>query len=153
MRHNAGYSTMIGMDNSTVSLGQVVLDCTDARQLAEFYRKLLHLDYRAGDEPPPAGGDDPRGTDWLVLRNPSGRWQLAFQQVDELPKPTWPDGPHPQTMHLDLTVPTVESLNHEHSRALALGARLLRDRSDDPEEPLRVYADPAGHPFCVYVAS
>ena len=36
-----------------------------------------------------------------------------------------------------------------HERAVALGARLLADRSDDPEEPLRVYADPAGHPFCI----
>ena len=33
-----------------------------------------------------------------------------------------------------------------HERALALGARPLEDRSDDPEEPLRVYADPAGAP-------
>jgi hypothetical protein len=24
---------------------------------------------------------------------------------------------------------------------------MLEDRSDDPEEPLRVYADPAAHPF------
>jgi catechol-2,3-dioxygenase len=152
MRHVDEYGTMISMDKPTVTLGQVVLDCTDARRLAEFYRELLHLDYRAGDEPPPAGAGDPKGTDWLVLRNPSGGRQLAFQQVDELPEPTWPDGPHPQMMHLDLTVPTVESLNSEHSRALALGARLLRDRSDDPEEPLRVYADPSGHPFCVFVA-
>jgi hypothetical protein len=30
---------------------------------------------------------------------------------------------------------------------------MLRDRSDDPEEPLRVYADPSGHPFCVFVAT
>lgn len=153
MRHVDEYGTMVSMEKPTVSLGQVVLDCTDARRLAEFYRKLLHLDYRAGDEPPPAGRDDSKGTDWLVLRNPSGGCQLAFQQVDELPEPTWPDGPHPQMMHLDLTVPTVELLNSEHSRALVLGARLVRDRSDDPEEPLRVYADPAGHPFCVFVAS
>jgi hypothetical protein len=39
----------------------------------------------------------------------------------------------------------------QHERALALGARLIEDRSDDPEEPLRVYADPAGHPFCIFV--
>ena len=38
------------------------------------------------------------------------------------------------------------------ARALQLGARLLYDRFDDPEEPLRVYADPAGHPFCLFVA-
>jgi hypothetical protein len=33
-----------------------------------------------------------------------------------------------------------------------LEARLLEDRSDDPEEPLRVDADPAGHPFCIIAA-
>jgi hypothetical protein len=38
-----------------------------------------------------------------------------------------------------------------HTRATDLGARLLLDRTDDPAEPLRVYADPAGHPFCVFV--
>ena len=26
------------------------------------------------------------------------------------------------------------------------------DRSGDPEEPLRAYADPSGHPFCIFVA-
>lgn len=55
-------------------------------------------------------------------------------------------------MHLDLTVPSVEDLNLQHERVLRLGGRLLRDRGDDPDEPLRVYADPAGHPFCVFVA-
>lgn len=29
---------------------------------------------------------------------------------------------------------------------------MLYDRSDDPEEPLRAYADLAGHPFCIFVA-
>jgi Glyoxalase-like domain len=43
-------------------------------------------------------------------------------------------------------------LDVQHERALALGARLLEDRSDDPEEALRVYADPAGHPFCIIAA-
>ena len=40
----------------------------------------------------------------------------------------------------------------QRDRALALGATLLRDRSDDPEEPLYVFADPHGHPFCIFVA-
>jgi hypothetical protein len=57
----------------------------------------------------------------------------------------------PQQLHLDLTVTSVAELDAQHERALALGARLRYDRSDDPEEPLRVYADPAGHPFCVFV--
>jgi catechol 2,3-dioxygenase-like lactoylglutathione lyase family enzyme len=133
-------------------LRQVVLDTTDARALAEFYRRLLGLRYRPGDEPPAAGEPDPRGRDWLVLRDAADRPQVAFQQVDELPAATWPTGPHPQQLHLDLTVPTIEDLDAAHRNALELGARLLLDRSSDPEEPLRVYADPAGHPFCVFVA-
>jgi catechol 2,3-dioxygenase-like lactoylglutathione lyase family enzyme len=134
-------------------LRQVVLDTENARELAEFYRELLGLAYRPGDEPPPAGQPDPAGADWLVLRNSAGSPQLAFAQVDSLPEATWPDGPRPQQLHLDLTVPTTADLDRQHERALALGARLLRDRSADPDEPLRVYADPAGHPFCIFVSS
>jgi Glyoxalase-like domain len=131
---------------------QVVLDCTDARALAEFYRQLLGLQYRPGDEPPAAGEPDPAGQDWLVLENAGGTTRVAFQQVAKLPKATWPEGPIPQQLHLDLTVPTASDLLAQHDRALALGARLLLDRFDDPEEPLRVYADVAGHPFCIFVA-
>jgi catechol 2,3-dioxygenase-like lactoylglutathione lyase family enzyme len=133
-------------------LRQVVLDCTDARALAEFYRQLLGLHYRPGDEPPPSGEPDPRGEDWLVLRDADGAPRLAFQQVAELPEATWPTGRHPQQLHLDLTVPTAAALDVQHERALALGGRVLYDRSADPDEPLRVYADLAGHPFCIFVA-
>jgi hypothetical protein len=137
----------------TPTLRQVVLDCTDARALAEFYRHLLGLVYRPGDEPPEPGVLDDRGADWLVLRNTDGGHQLAFQQVDQLPTPSWPDNtPVPQQLHLDMTVASVEELDLQHERVLRLGGRLLFDRSDDPEEPLRVYGDPAGHPFCVFVA-
>jgi Glyoxalase-like domain len=127
---------------------QVVLDATDPRSLAEFYRQLLGFDYRPGDETP-----DPDGDDWLVLRDADGRNRVAFQQVGGLPESTWPDAGVPQQLHLDLTVPTIDELNAQHERALALGARLRQDRSDDDEEPLRAYADPAGHPFCIFVAS
>jgi catechol 2,3-dioxygenase-like lactoylglutathione lyase family enzyme len=129
----------------------VVLDTPDPRALAEFYRQLLGLHYRPGDEPPPAGEPDPAATDWLVLRSPGGSG-LAFQYVPDLPEPTWPTGPHPQMLHLDLTVPDLDGMAEQHERALRLGARLLLDRIDDPEEPLRVYADLAGHPFCIFVA-
>jgi hypothetical protein len=95
---------------------------------------------------------DPMGQDWLVLQGSSGTPRMAFQQVAELPEATWPQGPVPQQLHLDLTVPTSQDLDAQHERALTLGARLLYDRSDDPEEPLRVYADLAGHPFCIFVA-
>lgn len=131
---------------------QTVLDTTDPRGLAEFYRQLLGYTYREGDEPPAPGHPDPGGADWLVLRDPTGTLRLAFQHVDHLPTVTWPEGPHPQMLHLDLAVTTVAELNTEHARTLALGATLLADRSDDPDEPLRVYADPTGHPFCIFVA-
>jgi len=130
---------------------QTVLDTTDPRRLAEFYRQLFGLQYRPGDEPPAPGQPDPRGQDWLVLRTPAGQPALAFQQVDELPRVTWPDNTIPQQLHLDTTVPTAADLEVQHERALALGAQLLADRSADPQEPLRVYADPAGHPFCIFV--
>ncbi len=134
------------------TLLQTVLDTTDARGLAEFYRELLGLRYRPGDEPPAPGEPDPRGRDWLVLTNGDGVRMLAFQQVAELPAASWPENsPHPQQLHLDLTVQTVAELDAQHERALALGARVLADRSTDPEEPLRVYADPSGHPFCIFV--
>jgi catechol 2,3-dioxygenase-like lactoylglutathione lyase family enzyme len=134
-------------------LRQVVLDGEDARRLAEFWRELLGLSYRPGDEPPPPGEPDPAGADWLVLRDPAGHTRIAFAQVGSLPAATWPDGPRPQQLHLDLTVPTTAELGRQHERTLALGGRLLFDRADDPEEPLRVYADPAGHPFCIFVAA
>jgi catechol 2,3-dioxygenase-like lactoylglutathione lyase family enzyme len=134
-------------------LRQVVLDCTDARTLAEFYRELLGLRYRPGDEAPPPGDPDPNGQDWLVLVDDARRARVAFQQVEGLSEATWPDGAVPQQLHLDLTVPTVPDLDAQHERALSLGARLLCDRSDDPEEPLRVYADLAGHPFCIFVVT
>jgi catechol 2,3-dioxygenase-like lactoylglutathione lyase family enzyme len=129
-------------------LRQTVIDCTDARMLAEFYRQLLGLNYRPGDEP----DSDESDPDWLVLQDVDGRRQLAFQRVDKLPEATWPEGPIPQQLHLDLTVSNREALDAQHERALALGATLLLDRSDDPEEELYVYADPSGHPFCIFVA-
>jgi catechol 2,3-dioxygenase-like lactoylglutathione lyase family enzyme len=134
------------------TLRSVVLDTTDARGLAEFYRQLLGYRYRPGDEPPPAGARDERGEDWLVLFGPGGRARLAFQQVRGLERSTWPEVGVPQQLHLDLSVPTIEDLEAQRTRAVSLGARLLLDRSADANEPLYVFADPAGHPFCIFVA-
>jgi glyoxalase superfamily protein len=134
-------------------LAQVVLDTTDARALAEFYRKLLGFIYRAGDEPPGGDETDERGHDWLVLHHSSGSPRIAFQQVTTLQRSTWPGDEVPQQLHLDMTVPTAPDLELQHQRALELGATLLYDRSHDEQEPLRVYADPAGHPFCIFVAA
>ncbi|MEU0852136.1 VOC family protein [Streptomyces flaveolus] len=139
-------------DTCRLRLVQTVLDSTDARRLAEFYRSLLGLDYADGDEPPAAGQPDERGRDWLVLRTPDGVPQLAFQQVTHLREPDWPDGPVPQQLHLDMSVGSPAELWDQHERVLALGGSLLsdRDRPDpDDAERFRVYRDPEGHPFCI----
>jgi hypothetical protein len=130
-------------------LRQTVLDGPDARALAEFYRALLGLRYRPGDEPPAPGQPDPQGRDWLVLRGadpagiPAGRAARAGNlaglpaPADAAPRPHRPDGGRARPA----------------ARPRAAARRdLLLDRSADPEEPLRVYADPAGHPFCIFVA-
>jgi len=142
-------------------VAQTVLDCHHPRVLAEFYRELLGYAYRPGDEPPAPGADDPRGADWLVLRPDrdaadSGRG-LAFQANAEYVPPVWtpgPDRPGDQQMmlHLDLTVPDRGSLEAQRARVLELGGSEVLDRSDDEDEPLYVFTDPAGHPFCIFVA-
>jgi len=125
-----------------------VLDSTDVRGLAEFYRLLLGLVYRPGDEPPAPGEAD--DADWLVLTEADGTRRLAFQEVPQLLPTTWPDHDVPMQLHLDLLVDDVDDLERQRSRAESLGARLLLDRTDDPEEPLYVLADPSGHPFCLF---
>jgi catechol 2,3-dioxygenase-like lactoylglutathione lyase family enzyme len=126
-----------------------VLDTTGARELAEFYRQLLGLSYRPGDEPPADGTPD--DADWLVLVDADGARKLAFQQVDELPRATWPTPEIPMQLHIDYTVSSAAELHRQRERAEALGAKVLLDRTSDSAEPLFVFADPAGHPFCIFV--
>jgi catechol 2,3-dioxygenase-like lactoylglutathione lyase family enzyme len=127
-----------------------VLDTTKPRELAEFYRELLGLQYRPGDEPPTDGMPDV--ADWLVLTDASGRRLLAFQEVDRLTSTTWPRHDVPMQLHVDFTVPSAAELQRHRERAEDLGARVLLDRTDDEDEPLYVLADPSGHPFCLFVA-
>ena len=126
------------------------IDTTDVRALAEFYRQLLGVQYRHGDEPPDDGDAD--DADWLVLVDRSGARKLAFQQVERLDRTTWPTHDVPMQMHLDFTVSSLEELQLQRERAESLGAHLLLDRTADSDEPLFVLADPSGHPFCIFVA-
>ena len=125
-----------------------VLDARDPRREAEFWRDLLGLAYRPGDEAP----DGADHADWLVLTHPDGHRCLAVQEVESLPENRWPEPGHPSVSHLDTTVPSRSALDAAHERVLALGGELRLDRTDDPGEPLRAYARPEGHIFCVFVA-
>jgi catechol 2,3-dioxygenase-like lactoylglutathione lyase family enzyme len=126
-----------------------VLDTTKPRELAEFYRQLLGLRYRPGDEPP--ADDSADDADWLVLVDAAGARKLAFQAVEHLPRTTWPQHDVPMQLHVDFTVSNPAELHRQRERAEALGAELLLDRTDDPDEPLYVFADLSGHPFCIFV--
>lgn len=126
-----------------------VLDTTKPRELAEFYRQLLGLRYRDGDEPPTDGRAD--NADWLVLVDAQGVRKLAFQQVDRLERTTWPRHDVPMQLHLDFTVSSVNELLRQREIAEALGAELVLDRTDEPDEPLFVFVDLSGHPFCIFV--
>ncbi len=143
------------MSASYPTVRQTVLDCQQPRRLAEFYRELLGYEYRPGDEPPDDGPDE-RGEDWLVIRPPGGGHGLAFQANAEYVPPVWtpgPDRPGDQQMmlHLDLTAPDADGLEDQRRRVLELGGAVLYDRTADEDEPLYVFADPAGHPFCIFV--
>jgi hypothetical protein len=139
------------MEHAVPQFGQVVFDSINPRASAEFWRQLLGLVYRGGHEPPEHGGDDPAGQDWLNLFTPDGRRNLAFQRVAELPRSTWPNSDIPQQLHLDLTVRTIEELEAVHQRVLELGGEVRFDRSSSTDEPLYVFSDLDGHPFCVFV--
>jgi predicted enzyme related to lactoylglutathione lyase len=124
-----------------ISLRNVVLDTTDVPRLAAFYRDLLGWTFSENDDP-----DDPS---WRTLVGPDGQ-RIAFQQAEEVAPTTWPDTAVPQQLHLDFKLDSVQELEEQHQRVLGLGAAVRLERMDDPEEPLRVYTDPAGHTFCLF---
>jgi hypothetical protein len=116
-------------------LRSVVIDCPDPRALARFYAGV------GGGTPE---DDDP---DWVVLRLPGGP-RLAFQPAPGYTPPEWPRADrNSQQFHLDFDAgSTWEEVEKAQEQVLALGARLLH--AEDKED-FRVYADPAGHPFCL----
>lgn len=111
-------------------LDTVVIDCPDPRALADFYGELLgmHLVKDEGDR--------------VTVRTDSDAPSVAFQQVADHRPPQWPDPARPPQVHFDVRV---DDMDVAEQRALAAGATRLP--GDGPE--FRVFADPAGHPFCL----
>jgi len=121
----------------TLTLTATVLGAPDAQELGAFYRRLLGWTARA-DEP-----------GWVALSAPGGGSGLSFQTEPDYARPTWPSGPGDQQMmtHLDIEV---DSLDAAGAHAVAAGAVLAQYQ---PQDHVRVYLDPAGHPFCLWVRS
>lgn len=118
-----------------MKLSGVVLDAPNARTLAGFYRDLLAWDV-AEDSP-----------EWVVLRPPGGGPGLSFQSEPRYAPPVWPtDRDHQQMMlHLDIAV---DDLAAAGAHADATGAVLA---TYQPQSHVRVYLDPVGHPFCLFL--
>ena len=83
----------------------------------------------------------------MTLRAPDGQRGLSFQLETAYVRPTWPAGPGDQQMqvHLDIEVDDLEAAG---AHAVAAGAVLAEFQ---PQDDVRVYLDPAGHPFCLWL--
>jgi catechol 2,3-dioxygenase-like lactoylglutathione lyase family enzyme len=125
------------MERPRMTLTGTVLDAPDARALAAFYHRLLGWAI-VREEP-----------DWVKLSAPQGGAALAFQTETAYVTPTWPAGPGDQQMmmHLDIQV---DDLDAAGALALEAGATLAEYQ---PQDDVRVFLDPAGHPFCLWVAT
>lgn len=119
-----------------IRLTAPVLGTPDPQGLARFYQRLLGW---------PLRDDDP---EWATLRPDDGGTGLSFQRETDHVPPVWPPQPGTQQMqqHLDLQV---DDLDAAAATAEEAGARHLGGHRDE-REVVRVYADPAGHPFCLF---
>jgi predicted enzyme related to lactoylglutathione lyase len=112
----------------------VVFDAADLEAESSFWAGVL-------------GGTVEAEADWhMVLVD--GRAQVGVQLAPDHVPPDWPEGAPPQQIHLDLWV---EDFADAHARVTSLGATVLKPAEDDGVSPdaFQVYADPAGHPFCL----
>ena len=122
---------------SRISLAGIVLGTPDPRALATFYERLLDGYRRVWDEP-----------DWVQLRPPNAdRPSISFQPEPAHVPPVWPGEPGDQQMqlHLDLLV---DDLDAACAHAVDCGAR---PADLQPQEGVRVFQDPDGHVFCLFV--
>jgi hypothetical protein len=122
-------------EGPAMKLTATVLDAPDPRELAGFYQRLLGW---------PVGKDEP---DWVTLVPPDGSSGLSFQREPVYERPTWPAvrGRQQMMLHLDIEVDNLETAG---AQAVAAGAALA---DFQPQEDVRVYLDPVGHPFCLWV--
>jgi catechol 2,3-dioxygenase-like lactoylglutathione lyase family enzyme len=123
------------MSEPTFSLSGVVLGSPDPQALASFYERLLG--YRRVDDSP----------EWVVTRPAGGGPGLSFQLEERHVPPTWPAGPGDQQMQVHLDI-AVDDLDAAGAVAAGAGATLA---GHQPQDDVRVWLDPAGHPFCLFL--
>jgi hypothetical protein len=115
-----------------ISNPTIVFDAADLDAVSSFWAGLL-------------GGTVQADDDWHTIIA-DGQPRMAVQLAPDHVPPEWPGG-SPQQIHLDLFV---DDLAGAHEKAIKLGARLLQAATDpSAAHGFQVYADPAGHPFCL----
>lgn len=112
----------------------VVFDAADLSTESSFWAGLL-------------GGTVDAEDDWHMVFV-DGKPRVGVQLAPDHVAPDWPHGTPPQQIHLDLWVDDIEAA---HDEVISLGAKLLKLAAAGSESPdnYQVYADPAGHPFCL----
>ncbi len=140
LRENDGWNTLAdpaghpfdlvsSPDSPHPTIAGVMLDVPDAKALSAFYAELI-------GKPVTYEGDG------MAMLGSDGEQPVMFQQVEGYVAPQWPDPAFPQQVHFDIQVDDVEEAE---PKVLALGATRLPGEGED----WRVYADPAGKPFCL----
>ncbi|MDX8051005.1 VOC family protein [Lentzea sp. BCCO 10_0798] len=111
----------------------VAFDAADIAQESRFWAGVL-------------GGEVQEDDDWHMVVV-DGVPRVGVQLAPGHAPPEWPDGPTQQQVHLDLWV---EDFAEAHEQVMALGARVLKPAiGNTTGDDFQVYADPAGHPFCL----
>jgi Glyoxalase-like domain len=81
--------------------------------------------------------------DWVVIGLEPGQRLLAFQRTEVWNPPEYHNPGKPQQLHVDIRVDDIDAAEQA---ILKLDAVRLKGKR---ETGFRVYADPAGHPFCL----
>ncbi|MFI2236230.1 VOC family protein [Streptomyces chrestomyceticus] len=116
-----------------VKAAVIVLDCADPEKLADFYADLLEGEVRREHLPDRVEV----AADGTVM---------SFRRDLNMTPPTWPRPDSSLQAHLDLLVDEGD-MDEAERRAVGLGARPLDTKDDSGPREVRVYSDPAGHPF------
>jgi catechol 2,3-dioxygenase-like lactoylglutathione lyase family enzyme len=114
-------------------LSGIALECRDPAALAAFYSAVTGW---------PIVYADP---EWYsVGTGENAEFHVSFQLAPGHEPPTWPDPASSMQCHLHIRVDDIDAAEEA---VLALGAAKF-DHQPNPNHS-RVFADPAGHPFCL----
>lgn len=117
-----------------LTLTSVIIDAADIDTEGAFWHRLL-------------GGSITTTSTHRFIQTP-GLPVVVIQSAPGHTAPGWPDGIS-QQMHLDFGV---EDLAAADRAATDAGATRLQPTEEITSDTSRVYASPAGHPFCLRAA-